>query len=299
MKFFLTLFLLLMLGCSKNVRLEKPKLKRVALVIGNQNYSEKKLKNPINDAVAIATVLENIGFDVLLKKDITLSEFYEALDEISLKIEKENSIFFFYFAGHGNTLHKSSSEEYLMMTDRDEKVLISMYRLYDFLNTVSAKHNILVIDACRNYHKNYLLIKNHENERYIRSQRGRGESLGFRGDFRSTISKGEGRVLPEHFIHDDTSLGFFPKSTIISYATMQNQIANDQSKIDKKHSPYTRALIKYLDDEEIPIEEVFRRVRTELIRESNRTQINLEENSLETNVWLVPKKVQATFVSPI
>jgi len=299
MKKLLVLFLLLMVGCTKNVEFKKPKVKRVALVIGNQNYLEKKLKNPINDAVAVAKVLEDIGFDVLLKTDITLREFYGALIDVSLKIEKENTIFFFYFAGHGNTLHRSSSEEYLMMTDKDEKVLVSMYKLYDFLNTISAKHNILVIDACRNYHKHYLLIQNHENERYIRSQRGRGEDISFRGKFRSSISKGEGTVVPEHFIHDDSSLGLFPKSTIISYATMHNQIANDQSKIDENHSPYTRALIKYLDDEEIPIEEVFRRVRTELISESNRTQINLEENSLETNVWLVPKKVQATFISPI
>jgi hypothetical protein len=80
---------------------------------------------------------------------------------------------------------------------------------------------------------------------------------------------------------------------------MHNQIAQDWSIYDRNHSPYTRQLIKYLDDEEIPIDEVFRRVRVSLIRETNRTQINLEENSLEKNIWLVPKRGQISFAPPI
>ena len=295
---FLLLFFLLFLGCSYILPQEKT-VKKVALVIGNENYVSNRLKNPIHDAMAIAEVLDRMGFDVLLKKNLTLNTFYQALDELKENIEIDNTILFFYFAGHGNTLTKSSSEEYLMMTDRDKKVLISIYKLYDFLNSVKAKHNIVVIDACRDYQENYLPIDSHANRTYISQKRGVREFENFRGNFRATFTKGKGESLPELIIHDDDSIGLFPKSTIISYATMHNQIAKDWSIYDQNHSPYTRALIKYLDDEEIPIEEVFRRVRAELIEETNRQQINLEENSLEKNVWLVPKRVKNSLFSPI
>jgi len=295
---FLLLFFLLFWGCSYILPKEK-RLKKIALVIGNENYVSNRLQNPIHDATAIAEVLKRMGFYVLLKENLSLNKFYLALDELKENIEVDNTILFFYFAGHGNTLNKSSSEEYLMMTDRDKKVLISIYKLYDFLNSVKAKHNIVVIDACRDYQENYLPIESHKNRSYISRKRGDKEFKNFRGNFRATFVKGEETSLPELIIHDDDSIGLFPQSTIISYATMHNQIAKDWSIYDKNHSPYTRALIKYLDDEEIPIEEVFRRVRIELIEETNRQQINLEENSLEKNVWLVPKKVENSLFSPI
>ena len=295
---FLLLFFLLFWGCSYISPKEKS-IKKVALVIGNENYLSNRLRNPVHDATAVAEVLNKMGFDVFLRKNLTLSGFYKALDEVKKNIEIENTILFFYFAGHGNTLKKSSAEEYLMMIDQDKKVLISIYKLYDFLNSAKAKHNIVVIDACRDYQENYLPIESHENRNYISQKRGLSHSGNFRGNFRAIFTKGKEDILPELIIHDDDSIGLFPKSTIISYATMHNQIAKDWSIYDENHSPYTRALIKYLDDEEIPIEEVFRRVRAELITETHRKQINLEENSLEKNVWLVPKKAQNSLFAPI
>ena len=43
---------------------------RVALVIGNSGYSNSPLKNPRNDARDMARLLNNIGFDVILKTDV-------------------------------------------------------------------------------------------------------------------------------------------------------------------------------------------------------------------------------------
>lgn len=42
---------------------------RTALVIGNGNYTDGRLKNPVNDATDIATALKSMGFIVTLKKD--------------------------------------------------------------------------------------------------------------------------------------------------------------------------------------------------------------------------------------
>jgi uncharacterized caspase-like protein len=272
-------------------------MKRVALVIGNQDYVENTLHNPINDALGIKERLESIGFSVLLKKNLTLAGFYQALEELKAMVEPNNTTLFFYFAGHGNTLQQKSSEEYLMMTDKKEKVLVSIYRLYAFLNEAEAKHNIVVIDACRDYQKSYIPANKFANSSYLRNSR--NYQGNYRGNFRANITQSEGKTVDEFVIHDDDASDRFPQSTIISYATMHNQMARDWSRYNANHSPYTRQLMKYLVQEEIPIEEVFRRVRTGLIQETNRMQINLEESSLEKNVWLVPKEGKIALSPPI
>ena len=281
--------LLIYTSCNTKKSKEDRKVKRVALVIGNQDYEENALLNPINDARGIKKTLESIGFDVTIRNNLTLSKFYKALDEFKKKIEPDNTVVFLYFAGHGNTFNKNSSEEYLMMTDRDEIVIVSIFRLYEFLESAKARHNIVVIDACRDYQKSYTRTDEVKNQRYLshaRNHRG-NYTIGKKIEDKKTV------------IYDANCSSRFPRSTIISYATMDNQLAKDWSIHDKSHSPYSRQLIRYLDDEEIPIEEVFRRVRIALIHETNRTQINLEESSLEKNVWLVPKEGQIAFTPPI
>ena len=44
--------------------------KRLALVIGNANYDQGKLKNPVNDALLMDSTLRILGFDVMLSTDI-------------------------------------------------------------------------------------------------------------------------------------------------------------------------------------------------------------------------------------
>lgn len=288
-RFLLFLSVLLLFGCENRLLANHKEFKRVALVIGNKNYQENSLKNPINDAIGIKETLEKIGFEVTLETDVTLFQFNTVLDKFKRQIEPDNSIVFFYFAGHGNTLNQNSSEEYLMMTDSTQKVFVSIYKIYEFLNRAKARHNIVAIDACRDYHKSYLPI----NAKDVAV----GQT--FRGDFRANIRVGEGKIKDELVVYDNNYTDTFPRSTIISYATMHNQMAKDWSIYDREHSPYTRQLIRHLDDIEIPIEEVFRRVRIGLIAETNRLQINLEENSLEKNVWLVPKEGQVAFAPPI
>tara|TARA_B110000259_G_C13986629_1_gene390734 strand:- start:884 stop:1141 length:258 start_codon:yes stop_codon:yes gene_type:complete len=44
--------------------------KRLALVIGNSNYEKGELKNPVNDARLIASTLDSLDFDVILKENL-------------------------------------------------------------------------------------------------------------------------------------------------------------------------------------------------------------------------------------
>jgi len=90
-----------------------------------------------------------------------------------------------------------------------------------------------------------------------------------------------------------------PHSTLVSYSTQRNEKAKDWSLYDAHHSPYSYALMKHLKEKEIPIEEVFRRVRVDVLMETNRKQSNSEEMQLEKNIWLVPKKAKVAFSPPI
>ncbi|MBP8132337.1 MAG: caspase family protein, partial [Candidatus Hydrogenedentes bacterium] len=74
--------------------------KRVALVIGNSAYASAPLRNPVNDAKAMATALKQCGFEVIDKLDCDLRNMKGAVDDFGARIEGVDAALFFY-AGHG------------------------------------------------------------------------------------------------------------------------------------------------------------------------------------------------------
>ena len=73
---------------------------RVALVIGNANYKESALRNPVNDAADVAAKLKNLGFEVTLRTDTTQKEMTRAITLFGEQL-KPGSVALFYYAGHG------------------------------------------------------------------------------------------------------------------------------------------------------------------------------------------------------
>ncbi|CAA6812415.1 MAG: Unknown protein [uncultured Sulfurovum sp.] len=286
LKFFIFFYVLFIFACTAQPSLEERPMKRVALVVGNQDYKDNVLDNPIHDAKGIAKTLTSIGFDVHLTLNSTEAQFNQALQNVKSKIEPNNTLLFIYFAGHGNTLKEDSNEQFLMMTDKNETVLISIYKLYDFLNKAKARHNVMMIDACRDYKEHYVPV-------------GKGKK-NYRGNFRGvSVRSSDGFKKEEAVRVVDNYAHEFPKSTLISYATDPAQKAKDWSEHDMRHSPYSYALIQHLADEEVPIGEVFRRVRESVLNETNRTQGNSEITKLEKNIWLVPKRAEVAFAPPL
>ena len=75
--------------------------RKLALVIGIDDYKyQKKLKNPVNDANDMASVLKVIGFTVTKKTNITHDEMEVTLLNFNQSI-LEDDIVLFYFSGHG------------------------------------------------------------------------------------------------------------------------------------------------------------------------------------------------------
>ncbi|MEJ7808402.1 MAG: caspase family protein [Telluria sp.] len=130
-------------------------LRKVALVVGNGSYSHAlALPNPPNDASDVCNALRKLDFEVICKLNLaTKREFKDAIYEFSGKLN-ENSVAFFYFAGHGLQI---DGLNYLIPTNaalrtksdiEDESVQINY--LMNELETRRAAVNIFVLDACRN-----------------------------------------------------------------------------------------------------------------------------------------------------
>ena len=127
--------------------------KRVALIIGNDNYTSlRQLKNPTNDALDIASALNDLGFDVVEKNDLTRAEMIQALRDFAAKTA-DADVSVLYYAGHGLQLE---SRNYLVPVDAQleseddiRNNTIDFDDVLQELSTGSGAH-IVFLDACRN-----------------------------------------------------------------------------------------------------------------------------------------------------
>jgi len=88
---------------------------RVALVIGNKNYSSlSSLKNPINDARAMKDILSKKKFSVIYLENASQMEMEESIDKFAYKLKNGNGVGLFYYAGHGMEV---DGVNYLIPTD--------------------------------------------------------------------------------------------------------------------------------------------------------------------------------------
>ncbi len=133
----------------------KQQEQRVALVIGNNNYSGmlSKLHNPVNDALAMKNVLEQKGFKVIYGENSTKKEMNKKLEMFYSTI-KEGGIGMFYFAGHGIEVEGIN---YLIPTDSKikeksdtEYEALNLNKITKRMQKIGNRLNIIVLDACRN-----------------------------------------------------------------------------------------------------------------------------------------------------
>lgn len=123
--------------------------KRVALVIGNSNYQNSPLKNPVNDATDMAAKLRSLGFQVTFKTDLSLSGFEYALS--NFKSQASNAdIALLYYAGHGMEI---DGRNYLIPVDApfgDQLKYKSVDANYALDMISGSNKKIIILDACRN-----------------------------------------------------------------------------------------------------------------------------------------------------
>ena len=130
---------------------------RFALVIGNANYNDPSittLPNAINDTNDITTALRNLGFETVLRQNLTQREMSRELDTFTAKLRSNrNSEGFFWYAGHAMEIN---GVNFLLPSDVDlssERLIrdtsCSATDLAKELEGIQNKLNVIVLDACR------------------------------------------------------------------------------------------------------------------------------------------------------
>ena len=127
--------------------------KRIALVIGNDNYiAVSKLQKAGNDATAMARELRSAGFAVQLHQNLNYRATVKAVETFANGISVGDEVVVFY-AGHGVQIKNGS---YLLPTDIEvnsesevEKTAYDLLTLTEKLANAKPAFSLVIIDACR------------------------------------------------------------------------------------------------------------------------------------------------------
>jgi uncharacterized caspase-like protein len=77
------------------------------------------------------------------------------------------------------------------------------------------------------------------------------------------------------------------QGTLIAYATAPGDVASDGSAMN---SPYTAALAQHLAESGVKLEDMFKAVRRDVQRTTNRKQTPWESSSLTGDFYFTPKR---------
>ena len=215
---------------------------RVALLIGNSNYSTSRLQNPENDARAMGDVLARCGFDVTVRTNLSQREMDTSIDEFCARLGP-GKIGLFYFSGHGiqyegHNFMMPIGEPLVNLTDVKYNA-VNLNKVLDNMKSRDAYLNILILDACR------------------------VDPAG-RSFTRGSSDKGLAKMES-------------PLGTIIAYATAPGTVASDGT---GGNSPYVKALIENLPTPGLRCEDVFMRVRKSVMKETDNKQTPWENNCI-------------------
>lgn len=259
---------LFLLGSLQNVGEVIAGQDRLALVIGNSAYVHTaRLKNPVNDAEAVSSALRNLGYGVLLGRDLTNIDMKTFIFSFSRLVKKAKVVVFFY-AGHGMQVN---GRNLLVPVDydpaSDTKLTAQLVVFDDVVESMSRgpKVKILILDACRN---NPLAQK-------LRTRVSRG---------RSPSIDGTGAV---EFVGQGLAEVKAGVGTLIVYATAPGSVAEDGA---GKHSPFTVGLLKHIGTPGLEIGLLMRRVRSSVRKDTRGKQVPWEHSSLERKLYFKKRK---------
>jgi len=216
---------------------------RLALVIGNSNYQfGGKLINPVHDAHAMKTALENLGFTVIEAVNCDQKTMKKKIDDFGNNLSNYDVGLFFY-AGHGVQV---KGYNYLIPVDskleyeRDvEYDCVQAGRVLAKMESAGSKTNLVILDACRD---------NPFERSWTRGQTSKG--LAFMNA---------------------------PSGSLIAYATSPGNTASDGK---GSNGLYTSAILDYIRQQGLQIEDMFKEVRKKVIKESGGKQTPWESTSL-------------------
>jgi len=217
--------------------------KRLALVVGNANYEHGgSLPNPVNDAKAISVALQSVGFEVMSYENVTQKELKMAINSFGQKL-KGYEVGVFYYAGHGI---QNKGMNYMIPVEADLQTEAQVE-----FDCVAADRVLAYMDAAQ-VKVNVIIMDACRNNPFERSWH--------------RSANGNGLAMMNA-----------PTGSLIAYATAPGRVASDGT---GSNGLYTSALLKYLGDPKLTIEQVFKKVRTEVTEKSMGAQVPWETTSL-------------------
>ena len=214
---------------------------RVALLIGNNQYSANALRNAVNDARDLGDALKDLGFQVIVRENASRKDMIDAIREFGQAIEGANVALFFY-AGHAMQF---KDRNYLIPIDaamgsEDDVTFFSVEigQIFDRMDRARTRFNFIILDACR------------DNP--------------FATSFKLT-SAGLAQMSS-------------PSGTLIAYATAPGTTAADGF---GRNGIYTKHILQNIRVNDLPAEIMFKRVREGVERETRKLQTPWDSSSLK------------------
>ena len=221
---------------------------RTALVIGNSAYLSDPLRNPVNDALDIARMLEQRKFDVMLLTDADKAQMAAAIETFGEKLT-HGGIGLFFYAGHAMQVEGTN---YLMPIDSAPRKegdvkhqAIDAGLVLTELDSSRNRLNLVILDACR-------------DNPFARSFRS-----GTRGLARMDA----------------------PRGTLIAYSTSPSKTAADG---DGVNSVYTKHLLEQMSVPGQEMQTMFKRVRAAVDRETGGAQTTEEWDRVTGDFYFTP-----------
>lgn len=216
---------------------------RLALVIGNGAYAVGPLSNPANDARLMARALSDTGFEVTTLVDADLRTMREGISAFAatLRSRGPDTVALVYYAGHAVQLEGRN-------------------HLMPVRSAVRAASDVpyAAVDA------QWILD--------LIGEAGTRLSIVILDACRNNPFPGTSRSLSGGLARMDA-----PRGSILAYSTAPGQVAVDGS---GANSPYTAALAEAIRTPGLRIEDVFKRVRREVLSATGQQQVPWESSSL-------------------
>lgn len=227
---------------------------RVALIIGNSNYAANPLKNPVKDATDMAETLKNLNFEVIVLKDSSRKEILTAFKEFGKSLTSD-SIGLFYYAGHGTQI---DGKNYLMPVGAEietqsdvEFEAVDLDRLIRVMEDAKVDKSLIFLDACR-------------DNPYASSSR----------------SGTRGLTVVSARTDEDSS------GSLIAFATSPGSVAADG---DGDNGTFTAALLKYIQEPGLEINQVMTKVRGDVMKSTKGKQQPWTNVSLTEEFYFTEK----------
>ena len=233
--------------------------RRTALVIGNGAYKVAPLANPVQDARLIAEALLAARFRVIRLENASRETMLKAITEFGDEIDL-GGVGVFYYAGHGVQVR---GENYLVPVDakidREEEIRTRSVNAQEILDRMGAAKNGL----------NLVFLDACRNDPFPRASRGAAPGLA----------------------KMDAALG-----TLISFATAPGSVAEDG---DSANSPYSRRLAAAMREPGLRIEDVLKRVRSQVREDTRGRQITWDNSSIEGDFYFHPGEARSAAASAV